>query len=122
MRVCSAPIAAITGPPISSPAELPAFTITDCPDSNARRSAPPDDLVITIEIAAIPSTTVTPDSAPNPATAAGVVHTPIPAHANPIVAHAIVANAIGGTRFTISSETLVPSSAPTPYPDIPAAR
>ena len=122
MSVGSAPTAAITGPPMSNPAELPALTITDCPDNNARRSDPADDLVIRIEIAAIPSTTVTPDSAPNAATATGVVHTPIPIHPSPIDAQAIVAIGIGGTRLTTANETLVPTTAPTPYPDIPAAR
>ncbi len=107
---------------MSNPAELAALTITVCPESNARRSDPAEDLVITIEIAAIPSTTVTPDSAPNPATATGAVQTPIPIHPSPIVAQAIVAIGIGGTRFTIASETLVPTSAPTPYPNIPAAK
>ncbi|WP_185445876.1 hypothetical protein [Kribbella qitaiheensis] len=122
IRVCSAPAIAISGPPISNPAELPALTTTDCPDNKARRSAPTDDLVIRIEIAAIPSTTVTPDNAPNAATATGVVHTPIPTHPSPIQAHAIEAIGIGGIRRTTASDTAVPTTAPTPYPDIPAAR
>ena len=122
ISVCSAPAAAITGPPISSPAELPALTTTDCPDNNARRSAPADDLVIRIEIAAIPSTTVAPDSAPKAATAAGVVQTPIPIQPSPIQAQAIAAIGIGETRLTTAREMLVPTTAPTPYPDIPAAR
>src|SRR4051794_30311139 len=77
-KVCSAPSAPMIGPPASIPAALPAFTTTLWPDNNARRSAPADDLVISTEIAAFPTTTVSPANAPITATTTGVVHKPIP--------------------------------------------
>jgi len=83
------------GAPASIPAELPAFTTTLCPDSRARRSAPADDRVMTTEIAAIPSTTVSPESAPITATTAGVVQSPMPTQDNPMQAHAIEAKGTG---------------------------
>ncbi len=110
------------GPPTSMPAALPAFTTTLCPESNARRSAPADDRVMRTEIAAIPITTVTPDSAPITATTGGVVQTPIPTQHSPLQAHAIDAVTTGRVRRTTANETAVPTSDPTPYPVIPAAR
>lgn len=110
----SAPATAITGPPIRNPAELLALTTTDCPDSNARRSAPADDLVISIEIAAIPSTTVTPESAPSTATAAGVVQMPIPTQHSPIKVHEIAASGTGEIRRITARDAIVPTTEPIP--------
>lgn len=74
------------------------------------------------EIAAIPSTTVTPDNPPSTATAAGVVHTPIPIQHNPISAQTVPASGTGANLRTTASEIIVPTTEPIPYPDIPAAR
>jgi hypothetical protein len=110
------------GPPASIPAELPAFTTTFCPDSSARRSAPSDDRVMRTEIAAMPSTTVTPDTAPRTATTGGVVHRPMPIQQTPIVAQAAAASGTGGIRRTTAREIVVPMTEPMPYPVMPAAR
>lgn len=120
--VCSAPAAAMIGPPASIPAELLALTTTLCPDSSVRRSAPADDRVMMTEMAAIPRTTVTPESAPITATTAGVVHRPMPTQHSPMQVQAIDANGTGLIRRTIASETAVPITDPTPYPVMPAAR
>lgn len=110
------------GPPISRPAELLALTTTPCPLSRARRSAPADDWVMANEIAEIPITTVSPENAPATATTGGLGHRPIATQHIPLQAHATAAQATGGVRRTTASAIAVPTSEPTPYPVIPAAR
>src|SRR5689334_1118996 len=108
-------------PPASRPTELLALTTTDCPDSNARRSDPFDVRVIAAEIAVIPQTMTTPETAPNTATLVVLAHRPMPAQHSPVIAQAAPASGTAGNLLTTFTATSVPSRAPTPYPLMPAA-